>query len=85
MRNSSGPDAAIQSSASVTFDGTLLLTVSEAAKELRVSTRFMEMLVERKDVTSIKIGRARRVPRAVLVAYIAQLQAEAEQIHAISA
>jgi excisionase family DNA binding protein len=59
---------------------TLLLTVGEAAEQLRVSKRFMEIMIERGDIASIKVGRSRRVTRAVLVAYIAQLEAQQQQM-----
>jgi excisionase family DNA binding protein len=54
----------------------LLLTVDEAAKELRVGRTKMFALLDRGEVESIKVGGSRRVPYASLVAYVKRLTAE---------
>jgi excisionase family DNA binding protein len=48
----------------------LLLTVEEAAQALGVCRTVLYGLVMRKQIASIKIGRARRVPVAALEAFI---------------
>jgi excisionase family DNA binding protein len=57
----------------------LLLTVDEAAKELRVGRTKMFALLDRGDVESIKVGGSRRIPYDALVAYVDQLRAEQRQ------
>lgn len=47
--------------------GSALLTVTEAAAELRVGRGTMYELVRRGEVPSIKLGRLRRIPRKGLV------------------
>jgi len=47
-----------------------LLTKGEAADLLGVSTRTVDKLVHAGEITSLKIGRARRIPRKALLAYI---------------
>jgi excisionase family DNA binding protein len=48
----------------------LLFTVPEAAASLALSRSLVWRLVQRKEIESIKIGSARRIPRAALVEYI---------------
>jgi excisionase family DNA binding protein len=50
----------------------LLLTVEEAAQALSVGRTFMWELVMRRQVKSIKVGRARRVPVASLHEFVAR-------------
>ena len=50
--------------------GHLLLTVKEAAEELRVSRSAIYQLVAGGQIPSIRIGRSRRIPRAALVAWV---------------
>lgn len=57
-----------------------MLTVEEAAQQLRIGRTQMFALIGSGEVSSVKIGRSRRVPRAALDSYVAQLggqQAEA--------
>ena len=55
----------------------LLLTVTEAAGELRISrARFYELLREGR-IRSIHIGSLRRVPADALTEYVAALEADA--------
>lgn len=59
----------------------VLLRVDEAAAALGVGRSFMYGLVQRGDIGSVKLGRARRIPRHELDAYIRRLeedQAEGE-------
>ena len=51
----------------------LLLTIPEAAASLGVSRSFVYELVQVGTISSIKIGRSRRVPVAALEHFIAQL------------
>ncbi|MEU7807892.1 excisionase family DNA-binding protein [Micromonospora chalcea] len=51
----------------------LLYTVEEAAKELRIGRTQMFALLGSGRVRSVKIGRSRRIPRAALDAYVAEL------------
>lgn len=59
----------------------MMLTVEEAARELRVGrTQVFALIGPGADGTpalgSVKIGRSRRIPRAALDAYIAKLAGE---------
>lgn len=57
--------------------GSLLLTVEEAARELRVSRSTMFKLIGSGEVPSLRLGNnARRVRRADLEDYVAQKIAE---------
>jgi len=51
----------------------LLLTVEEAAKELRLGRARMYELLSSGEVTSVKIGASRRVPREAVETYVRQL------------
>ncbi|MFI7429808.1 excisionase family DNA-binding protein [Micromonospora sp. NPDC049836] len=51
----------------------LMLTVEEAAQQLRIGRTQMFALIGSGQVNSVKIGRSRRVPRAALDAYVTQL------------
>ena len=51
----------------------LVLTIRETAGELRLSEATVAERLARGDIPSVKIGKARRVRRADLEAYIAQL------------
>jgi excisionase family DNA binding protein len=53
-----------------TFSNKLLLTVPEAARSLGLCRSFVYELVRAGELTSVKIGRARRVPFAALEAFI---------------
>jgi excisionase family DNA binding protein len=53
-----------------------LLTVEAAAHHLSISRTTMYTLLKTGDVTSIQIGRLRRVPINALAAYTARLIAE---------
>lgn len=54
--------------------GRLLLTVGEVARALSLSKATAERLVARGAIATIRIGRCRRVTRAALEAYIAELE-----------
>jgi excisionase family DNA binding protein len=51
----------------------LLLTVDEAARALSVGRSLIYTLIVRKQLFSVKVGAARRIPRKALEAYIEQL------------
>ncbi|WP_244317027.1 excisionase family DNA-binding protein [Micromonospora terminaliae] len=51
----------------------LMLTVEEAAQQLRIGRTQMFALIKSQQVSSVKIGRSRRVPRAALDTYVEQL------------
>ena len=53
----------------------LLLTVPEAADRLGLGRSFMYVLVQRGEIPSLKLGRARRVAVAELENYVARLRA----------
>ncbi|NES28957.1 helix-turn-helix domain-containing protein [Micromonospora terminaliae] len=50
-----------------------MLTVEEAAQQLRIGRTQMFALIKSQQVSSVKIGRSRRVPRAALDTYVEQL------------
>jgi excisionase family DNA binding protein len=50
----------------------LLLTMEEAAQALGLGRAFLYTLVMNKQIASVKIGRARRVPVSALETFIAQ-------------
>jgi excisionase family DNA binding protein len=50
-----------------------LLTTAEAAIFLAVSRETVKRLIARGDIDSLKIGSARRIPRASLELYVDQL------------
>ncbi|MEV0723934.1 excisionase family DNA-binding protein [Micromonospora purpureochromogenes] len=50
-----------------------MLTVEEAAQQLRIGRTQMFALMSSGAVNSVKIGRSRRIPRAALDAYVSQL------------
>jgi excisionase family DNA binding protein len=52
---------------------TLLLTVDEAAAELRIGRTRMFDLIKRREVVSIMVGGSRRVPADQLAAYVKRL------------
>jgi len=54
----------------------LLLTVPEAAERLGLGRSFTYELVQRGEIASLKLGRARRVPVAELERYVQRLQSE---------
>lgn len=54
----------------------LMLTVEEAAQQLRIGRTQMFALIASGEVNSVKIGRSRRIPRAALDAYVAQLASQ---------
>ncbi len=53
---------------------TLLLTVMEAADLLGVSRTTVYELLNAEQIESVRIGRARRIPRVALVAYVDRLR-----------
>jgi excisionase family DNA binding protein len=52
----------------------LLLTVKEAAQALALSERTVWGLLDAEAIESVRIGRARRIPRQALDAYIDTLR-----------
>ncbi|WP_250280144.1 helix-turn-helix domain-containing protein [Frankia sp. Cppng1_Ct_nod] len=52
----------------------LLLTATEAAAVLGVGRSTVYELMAAGQIESVRIGRARRIPRAVLVAYVDRLR-----------
>ncbi len=52
----------------------LLLTPAEAAEQLGVSRTTLYELLNAGRIESVRIGRARRIPRAALVAYVDRLR-----------
>lgn len=55
---------------------TILLTVEEAAKELRIGRTRMFALIADGEVVSVMVGGSRRVPYDELAAYVKRLVAE---------
>lgn len=51
----------------------LLLNVAEAAASLGIGRRKMYELLDEKVIASVRIGRARRVPRQELERYVEEL------------
>lgn len=49
------------------------LTAREAAIELRLSTRTIHELIRRGSISSVKVGRARRIPASAIDEYEARL------------
>jgi excisionase family DNA binding protein len=56
----------------------VLLRVDEAAAALGVGRSFLYGLVQRGEIASIKLGRARRIPVSALEEFIWKLQTEEE-------
>ena len=54
----------------------LLLTPAEAARRLSLARSTLYELLLRREIESITIGRARRIPMSALVAYIDRLRRE---------
>ncbi len=54
----------------------LLLTIDQAAGQLNIGRSLLYLLVQRGIITSVKIGRARRIPVSALDDYVRQLVAE---------
>jgi excisionase family DNA binding protein len=65
-----GPDTADASRAK------LLYTIAEAAQVLSLSRAHLYRLIERSELASVLSGRARRVSRTALEAYVARLEEE---------
>ncbi len=67
-------------------DGPLLLTIDQAAVALAVSPRTLENLIADGRISSLKVGRLRRVPRAALDRFIensiAEVEGDVEQLPA---
>lgn len=54
---------------------TLLLTVEESARELRIARRRVYDLIRDGALTSVKIGKSRRISRTAIEEYVRSLQA----------
>jgi excisionase family DNA binding protein len=63
---------------------TILLTVEEAAHELRVCRATVYALLQAGDLPSVQLGRSRRIRRADLEAYVNRLAGEVDY-HALAA
>ena len=59
----------------------ILLSVDDAARLAGVGRSILYERLLAGDISSVKIGRRRLVPRAALDAYVERLMAEAEQGH----
>lgn len=59
----------------------ILLSVDDAARLAGVGRSILYERLLAGDISSVKIGRRRLVPRAALVAYVERLMAEAERGH----
>ena len=71
--------------AEVAPDAPLLLTIAQVALQLAVSERTVESLISRRQLGSVRIGRARRVPITSVIAFIEDSmreQADFEQLPA---
>ena len=53
-----------------------MLTVEEAAEELRIGRTRMYSLIASGELVAVKVGGSRRVPRDELVAYVKRLVIE---------
>lgn len=62
----------------VRADDRLLLTVEEAADRLGIGRSFMFELIRQGQVTSIRVGRLRRVPLEALTEYVAAMRRRAQ-------
>lgn len=56
-----------------------LLTIEQAAERLQIGRTFAYGLIQRGELVSVKLGRARRVPIKALDEYVARLAAEQAQ------
>jgi excisionase family DNA binding protein len=54
----------------VPIDGKIAYSVKSAAQLLDVHPRMVERLIERDELASFKIGRARRITRDALIAFV---------------
>jgi excisionase family DNA binding protein len=52
-----------------------LLTVSEASERLGVGRSYLYGAIQRRELASVKLGRARRIPVSALAKYVEWLQA----------
>jgi excisionase family DNA binding protein len=57
----------------------LVLTVREAADQLRISEAAMWRLIAADQLRTVKIGRCRRIPAAALEDYISRLMEASER------
>jgi excisionase family DNA binding protein len=54
----------------------LLLTVSEVAEQLGLGKSMIYSLIASREIESVRIGRARRVPRDAVERFVEQLRTE---------
>jgi excisionase family DNA binding protein len=71
MHDSTAPDSADLGTEQVSY------RVRRAAELLSISERKCWQLVDQGDIESVKIGRARLIPRAALLAYVERLRSAA--------
>ena len=57
-------------------DDSMLLTIPDCARLLTVSARTIESLVASGQLASLRIGRARRIPRTAITEYVDRLLSE---------
>jgi excisionase family DNA binding protein len=65
--------------------GAVLLTIDEVARALHISARMVEGLIASGRMSSLKVGRLRRIPRAAVIDFIettiaAQAEDDDEQL-----
>jgi excisionase family DNA binding protein len=60
----------------------VLLTVREAAERLGVGRSFLYGVIQRGELASVKLGRARRVPVRALEEFVARLVQEQDSLGA---
>jgi excisionase family DNA binding protein len=65
-----GPSEAINDARRISMTEKLLLTVGEAADRLGVGRSFLYQLLQRGELQSLKLGRARRVPLRALDEFV---------------
>ena len=59
------------------YGPTLLLTVDETAREMRIARRRVWEMISDGTLPSVKIGRSRRISRQAIEDYVSKLQAPA--------
>jgi excisionase family DNA binding protein len=78
------PDRSLTTNASPQRDLPLLLDAAEAAKLLSLSRTKVFDLAHSGEIPSIRIGRAMRIPRDQLVAWIEQRTTEASHVASVN-
>lgn len=73
------PPVYTQTEPTITAVTPLLYRVEEAAEALNISRTQVFDLIRTKQLVSVKIGRARRIPVAAVTEYVATVVAEAQE------